>query len=171
MAVVDAANYGLYESVYAEDGDCWVDASSALACTQACQAGLLAASTAAPTLEACWVDGNPDMRLVFPEPRFWNWTPSGSCDLDVGAVSSKFQATTIASEFETILRFSDYGYLPTTRCTESGWNFVCETIDFYYEFIDLSGAFQDEFRSGSLTIDYSNDMGDSTSCSYTGRPN
>ncbi len=173
MAVVDPDNAALYQATYGEGGECWTTtAAAALACTQACQAGLQAAHIADPGVEACWTGDTPDMLLVFGATETWTWTESRECE-PLDRTTTRFSATTsgpeFAMEFDTLL-WGDWEWESDHECTEVGWTFACLPFDNYgMETWTFSGTFADRFESGALELVVTSDDGDLT-CSWTGEP-
>lgn len=52
---------------------------------------------------------------------------------------------------EGILFFGLVEFYPSTTCTLTGQDFLCEQVDFYDKLIDLSGTFDSTFETGTVT--------------------
>lgn len=65
LTAVGSDELDLQQQAYGPDGECWVDAITALACSQACEVGTLAEQLLTPTELACWAEGVPPTAVLF----------------------------------------------------------------------------------------------------------
>jgi hypothetical protein len=176
-AVVDAENQALYEGTYGEGADCWQDDAKALACTKECQAGLQAATAQDPTVSACWIDGQPDMRLIFPTAQDWALvlTNDGRCS------SPRTMTFSSGSTADYLGIYEDETSIHDWQCTETGLDWTCPPAG-DGDVVSWTGSFEDGFRAGTMriTVAYpstttpSTDTGPSApsdvDCAYSGTP-
>ncbi|MCU0661383.1 MAG: hypothetical protein MUC50_03550 [Myxococcota bacterium] len=173
MSIADAKNVRLYEATYGEGGECWSGSSSvALGCTQTCQVSLKAAFIEHPEVEECWLDGSPDMRLVFGTRPNWDWENGQGCNWTFD-VQTRFYPQASAVDFSMFFEFFDGSvgnWSSRHECTQTGWTFTCAPYDNSgVETFTFSGVFKDAFESGRLQLDVSWAEGSAT-CTWTGAP-